>query len=76
MNNQMGESNFDMKYFDKRVPDEDSPINVEDEKQESYQRLDAFFERIFDENSLNVAKVNKILLLLSNHQKRKEIKKH
>ena len=58
MNNQMGDSNFDIKYFDKRVPDEDCPINVLDEKQEAYERLDTFFERIFDENSLNVAKVN------------------
>ena len=57
MNNQMGESNFDIKYFDKRVPDEDCPIDVSEEKQESYERLDGFFERIFDENSLNVAKV-------------------
>ena len=40
------------------MPDEDCPINVLDEKQEAYERLDTFFERIFDENSLNVAKVN------------------
>jgi hypothetical protein len=53
----MGDTNFEIKYFDKRVPDEDCPINVADDKQESYERLDSFFERIFDENSLNVAKV-------------------
>ena len=50
-------SNFEIKYFDKRVPDEDCPIDVSDEKQEAYERLDTFFEKIFDENSLNVAKV-------------------
>ena len=57
MNNQMGDSNIDIKYFDKRIPEEDSPITVSDEKQEIYERLDNFFENIFDENSLNVAKV-------------------
>jgi len=49
-------SNFEIKYFDKRVAEEDSPIEVKDEKQNKYERLDAFFEKIFDENSLNVAK--------------------
>ena len=33
-------------------------ITIIRSKQESYERLDGFFERIFDENSLNVAKVN------------------
>jgi hypothetical protein len=51
-----GDSNFEIKYFDKRVSEEDSPIEVNDEMQDKYERLDVFFERIFDENSLNVAK--------------------
>ncbi len=59
MNNQKAAGNFDIKYYDKRVPEEDNPINVAVEKQEKYERLDSFFERIFDENSLNVAKVIK-----------------
>lgn len=57
MNNPKGSGNFEIKYYDKRVPEEDNPINVPVEIQEKYEKLDAFFERIFDENSLNVAKV-------------------
>ena len=57
MNNVKGSGNFEIKYFDKRVPEEDNPINVAVERQEKYEKLDLFFERIFDENSLNVAKV-------------------
>ena len=58
MNNVNGTGNFDIKYYDKRVPEEDDPLSVPVERQEKYEKLDAFFERIFDENSLNVAKVN------------------
>ena len=58
MNNVKGTGNFDIKYYDKRVPEEDDPLSVPVERQEKYEKLDAFFERIFDENSLNVAKVN------------------
>jgi len=58
MNNSKGTGNFDIKYYDKRVPEEDMPLNVTVELQDKYERLDSFFERIFDENSLNVAKVN------------------
>ncbi len=55
--------NFEVKYYDKRVPEEDNPINVPGELQDKYEKLDIFFERIFDENSLNVAKVKYIILL-------------
>jgi len=57
MNNAKGSGNFELKYYDKRVPEEDNPINVPVEIQEKNEKLDSFFERIFDENSLNVAKV-------------------
>jgi hypothetical protein len=53
---QSEDTNFQIKYFDKRVGEEDSPIEVNNEKQYMYERLDGFFEQIFDENSLNVAK--------------------
>ena len=65
----MSESNNEIKYFDKRIEEEDKPIEVSDEKQEKYERLDTFFEKIFDENSLNVAKViifNFIFLIFVN----------
>lgn len=58
MNNAKASGNFEIKYFDKRVTEEDNPINVAVEKQEEYEKLDRFFERIFDENSLNIAKVD------------------
>jgi hypothetical protein len=57
MNNPKGSGTFEIKYYDKRVPEEDNPVNVHVDIQEKYEKLDAFFERIFDENSLNVAKV-------------------
>ena len=57
MNNGHGSGNFELKYYDKRVPEEENPINVRAELQEKYEKLDTFFERIFDENSLHVAKV-------------------
>lgn len=58
MNNGHGSGNFELKYYDKRVPEEENPINVPAEIQEKYEKLDSFFERIFDENSLHVAKVS------------------
>lgn len=57
MNFEKGSGNFELKYFDKRVPEEDNPVNVSVDVQEKYSKLDSFFELIFDENSLNVAKV-------------------
>jgi len=64
MNIPKGTGNYAINYYDKRVPEEDCPINVPVEIQESYERLDNFFERIFDENSLNVAKVFIILMII------------
>ncbi len=63
MNNGYGSGNFEIKYYDKRVPEEENPINVPVETQEKYEKLDSFFERIFDENSLHVAKVIQIFSL-------------
>ena len=76
MNYDRVSGNFEIRYYDKRVPEEDVPVNVPVEKQTAYEKLDSFFERIFDENSLNVAKVNFLYLKnFSNLQKKKEIKK-
>jgi hypothetical protein len=50
-------TNFEIKYYDKRIPEEENVIEVPEEIQENYEKLDSFFERIFDENSLHVAKV-------------------
>jgi len=55
MNN--SKTNFEIKYYDKRVAEEENIIEVPAEIQENYEKLDTFFERIFDENSLHVAKV-------------------
>ncbi len=57
MNNGHASGNFEIKYYDKRVPEEENPVTVPVEIQEKYEKLDSFFERIFDENSLHVAKV-------------------
>jgi hypothetical protein len=45
------------KYFDKRIPEEDSPIEVNDEDQECYRKLEEIYESFFEENFLSVAKV-------------------
>lgn len=44
-------------YFDKRVPEEDTPITVSDAVQLKYERLEAIYEEFFDDNSLHLAKV-------------------
>lgn len=49
-------SPYSFKYFDKRVPEEDTPINVLDEVNQRYEELDLVFEECFDENSLHMAK--------------------
>ena len=66
-----------LKYFDKKVPEEDTPISFNDDVQDKYQKLDFVYEEFFDDNSLHLAKVNIYLINLnkSNHQKKKEIKK-
>ena len=78
MHNSFRHGNYDLKYYDKRVPEEDTPIDVPIENQMIYEKIDSFFERIFDENSLNVAKVNIFFQKFnykSNLQKKKGIKK-
>lgn len=46
-----------MNYFDRRSNEEDLPVMVNDATQERYKHLDAIYEKFFDENSLNTAKV-------------------
>ncbi len=57
MNYNKDYSPYSIKYFDKRVPEEDSPINVSDDIQQRYEELDIIFEDFFDDNSLHLAKV-------------------
>jgi hypothetical protein len=63
-----------LKYFDKRVPEEDNPINTSEDVQQMYEDIDALFEGFFDDNSLHLAKVVYIIIF-SNPRKKKEIKK-
>lgn len=63
-----------LKYFDKRVAEEDTPIKVTDEAQQKYEQLDILFEEFFDDNSLHLAKVD-MYLIISNHRKKKETKR-
>lgn len=46
------------KYFDKRVAEEDCPVNVSEEAQRRYEQLDSLYEEFFDDNSLHLAKVD------------------
>ncbi len=49
-------SPYSFRYFDRRVPEEDTPINVSDEVNQRYEELDLIFEECFSENSLHLAK--------------------
>ena len=44
-------------YFDRRVEEEDEPIEVEDETQIKYRILDDIFEEFFEDDFLYMAKV-------------------
>jgi len=46
------------KYFDKKVSEEDCPVEVEAELQDYYAELDKTYETFFEENFLLTAKVN------------------
>jgi hypothetical protein len=46
-----------IKYFDKRVPEEDCPINLLDTISTKYEVQDMIYEELFDENSQHMAKV-------------------
>ena len=49
-------------YFDRRVEEEDEPIQVEDETQNKCRILDVIFEEFFEDDFLYVAKVLYILI--------------
>jgi hypothetical protein len=55
--------NLPIKYFDKRVPEEDCPIKVSDVTSGKYEIQDLLYEELFDENSQHVAKVNACLII-------------
>jgi hypothetical protein len=57
--NSNNQNNTGQTYFDKRVPEEDCPIIVDPETQESYYNLDKIFENFFEENFLSTAKVTR-----------------
>jgi hypothetical protein len=48
---------FNNKYFDKRIPEEDNPLDLEPQIHQKYQQLEIVYDDIFDENSHNQAKV-------------------
>ena len=46
-------------YMQKRIPEEDYPIHVEESLQDNYQKIDQIYETFFDSNFLTMAKVLK-----------------
>ena len=46
-----------IKYFDKKTPEEDSLVEIDDELQLCYSNLDKIYEGFFEENFLSTAKV-------------------
>lgn len=66
-----------LNYFDRRSNEEDLPVEVELSAHAKYQTLENIYEEFFDENSLNVAKVNfrGIDFYFSHFLKKKEIRK-
>jgi hypothetical protein len=70
----MKDNKYTLNYFDRRVPEEDLPITVNEETQKKYEELDILFEEFFDDDSLHLAKVI-FRLICSNHRKMKEIRK-
>jgi hypothetical protein len=55
--------NLPIKYFDKRVPEEDCPIKVSDTISCQYELQELLYEELFDENSQHIAKVMRNLKL-------------
>jgi hypothetical protein len=51
-------------YFDRRTNEEDVPVVPSASVQEKYEHLDAIFEEFFEDNSLTIAKVNYIKILI------------
>jgi hypothetical protein len=50
--------NLSIKYFDKRVPEEDCPVKIPDTISTKYEVQDIIYEELFDDNSQHMAKVN------------------
>ena len=46
------------RYFEKKVPEEDTPIDVDAEAQNNYADIEKLYEGFFEENFLATAKVN------------------
>jgi hypothetical protein len=49
-------SPYAFRYFDGRVPEEESPVKLPAEIHQKYEELDLIFEDFFDDNGLHVAK--------------------
>ena len=44
------------KYFDPIIPEEENPIQIDEETCKTYQRLESIFNSFFPKNSLQLAK--------------------
>ena len=62
-----------LKFFQSRIPEEDYPIEFNDELQDNYQRLETLYDSFFDSNFLTLAKV--LFNLFSKLLKKKEMSK-
>ena len=61
------------KFFDKKINDEDLPVEVDDIIQVNYSNLNKIYEEFFEENSISLAKVI-YHLIQANFQGRKRLK--
>lgn len=50
------------KFFDKKTPEEDLPVEIEESIQLKYLRLNQIFEEFFEENTITLAKVIYIII--------------
>jgi hypothetical protein len=60
MNYYNKENIYNDKYFDRRMPEEDSPLKLEPELQLKYEQLEIVYDEIFDEESHQQAKVQNL----------------
>jgi hypothetical protein len=51
------ENIYSSKYFDKRAPEEDNPLQIDSSIHDKYQQLEVIYDEIFDEESHHQAKV-------------------
>lgn len=46
------------KFFDKKSPEEDIPVEVEDSVQVKYSKINEIYDEFFEENTITLAKVS------------------